>query len=131
MAKLTRPPTQSVAAQLIEWLSDGKTLRAFCRQPRYPSKSAIYRLIEGDAELAGLIARAREEGHDAIADECLEIIDSATDANLGKAQVWTRLQLLAKWNPKKYGDKLGLTGGDGSGPIQAAITVEFVKPKQD
>lgn len=102
----TEPVSEELAEELIQWLSDGKTLRAFCRQEGYPSKSAIYRMIDKSAELEGHIARARDEGHDAIADECLEIIDTATDANLGKARVWTRLQLLAKWNPKKYGDRI-------------------------
>ena len=44
-----------------------------------------------------------------------------------KLRIDTRLKLLAKWNPKKYGDKLAHTGPEGDGPIQAAITVEFVK----
>ena len=108
--------------ELIEWISDGKTLRAFCRQDGYPSKSSIYRMIddlkETDPELSGRIARARDEGHDAIADECVEIADTAEDANLGKLRVWTRLQLLAKWNPKKYGDKQQLEhSGANGGPL--------------
>jgi hypothetical protein len=120
-----------IADELVTWISEGKTLRAFCRQSGYPSKSTIYVALENEPELAGRIARAREEGHDAIAEECLEIIDSAEDANLGKAQVWTRLQLLAKWNPKKYGDKVQqeVSGPDG-GPLETAITIKFVKAKE-
>ena len=100
------PIPQDIADKLVEWIGDGKTLRAFCRQEGYPSKSTIYVMLDENPKLAGRIARARDEGHDAIADECMEIIDTATDANLGKARVWTRLQLLAKWNPKKYGERL-------------------------
>jgi hypothetical protein len=105
--------------ELVKWISEGKTLRSFCRQDGYPCKSTIYEMIdkaEGYSGPDGLIARARDLGYDEIAEECLEIIDSADDANLGKAQVWTRLQLLAKWNPKKYGDKI-THQGDESAPL--------------
>jgi hypothetical protein len=45
-----------------------------------------------------------------------------------KLRIETRLKLLAKWNPKKYGDKVQaeLTGADG-GPMKSEITVQFVK----
>jgi hypothetical protein len=102
---------QSILDELVTWIGEGKTLRAFCRQEGYPSKSTIYSIIEADSVLSGLIARAREEGHDAIAEECLEIADTEKDANIGKLRVWTRLQLLAKWNPKKYGDRVALDHG--------------------
>lgn len=126
-------PTKAVpkitASELVEWIADGKTLRAFCRQEGKPNYSTVYDWILKDSNFAQRIARARDSGHDAIADECLEIIDTAQDAPLGKARVWTRLQLLAKWNPKKYGDKVQaeVTGANG-GPLETAITIRFVKP---
>ena len=33
-----------------------------------------------------------------------------------KLQIWTRLQLLAKWNPTKYGDRTTLAG-DKNNPL--------------
>lgn len=67
-------------------------------------------------------ARAREEGFDAIAADCLSIADEAThDTKEGrngelipdsewisrsKLRVETRLKLLAKWCPKRYGERL-------------------------
>jgi hypothetical protein len=83
------------------------------------------------------IADARELGFDAIAEEALLIADepkegirreqsetgvkTVSEDMLGhrKLQIETRLKLLAKWNPKKYGDKLSteLTGPNG-GPLQ-------------
>jgi hypothetical protein len=40
------------------------------------------------------------------------------------------LKLLAKWSPKKWGDKVQTEiSGPNGGAIQAAITVEFVRPK--
>lgn len=137
----------SVLDRLTEWLSEGKTLRDFSRQDGNPCKSLIYRMIESsDDDTRGRIARAREEGEDAIAQECLEIADDARndwmETKQGKAldaehvqrsklRIETRLKLLAKWNPKKYGEKVDMNlGGQAGNPIQAAVTVEFVRPKE-
>ncbi len=73
------------------------------------------------------IARAREDGEDHMAADCLNIADDngrdirvsdegveTTDHDViqrAKLRIETRLKLLAKWNPKKYGDKLDLTSG--------------------
>ena len=87
-----------------------------------PCRQAIDLWKDKDAAFASRIARARDLGYDEIAEDCLEIIDSADDANLGKAQVWTRLQLLAKWNPKKYGERTVLAG-DPEAPIAIAEVI--------
>ena len=113
---------QQILDELVMWISEGKTLRAFCRQSGYPSKSTIYNVLDSDSELSGRIARARDQGHDALAEECLEIADCAEDANIGKLQVWTRLQLLAKWNPKKYGERTVLAG-DADAPLAIAEVI--------
>ena len=39
----------------------------------------------------------------------------------------TRLKLLSKWDPKRYGDKVSHVGGDDDdAPIKHAISVKFV-----
>ena len=91
---------------------------------------------------------ARETGEEVIAQECLAIADDGTNdwmeyqvteyttayrlngehVQRSKLRIDTRLKLLAKWNPKKYGDKVeNYISGPAGGPIQAAITVQFVK----
>jgi hypothetical protein len=81
-----------------------------------------------DADLSTAIARARDIGYDALAEECLYIADNmhigtkkvytsgakegedsmtvTEEDMLGhrKLQIETRLKLLAKFNPKKYGE---------------------------
>jgi hypothetical protein len=84
-------------------------------------------------------ARARDEGFDALAVQCLEIADDkSNDVKLvgaddrevcdtefvqrAKLRIDTRLKLLAKWDPKRYGDKVALTGGaEGDAPLQIVI----------
>lgn len=104
-----------------------------------PSWGTVYNWMEADAEFASLIARARERGEDSIAAECLEIADDSRNdyvdklnangeivgkqldsehVQRSKLRIETRLKLLAKWNPKKYGEKIQAehTGADG-GPL--------------
>ena len=47
-----------------------------------------------------------------------------------KLRVETRLKLLAKWDPKRYGDKITQehVGADGGG-IDMNVTLNFVTPK--
>jgi hypothetical protein len=121
--------------EICDWIADGKTLRAYCRQENKPSHQIVYQWLNEWPEFADRFARAREVGHDAIADEILGIVDvhppstanGGTDAGYvswQKNQAWVRFQLLAKWNPKKYGEskQLELSGPNG-GPIQTQATV--------
>lgn len=94
-----------------------------------PAWRTVYLWIDEHPEFAARFARAREVGFDAIAAEALEIANTpqvgvrteTTDDGktkevredmLGhrKLQIETRLKLLAKWSPKKYGDKVELGG---------------------
>jgi len=130
MARTGRPPKpvpQDEVEAIIDWISHGKTLREYCRQDGKPSWRTVYDWLEKDEDFATRFARAREMGHDAIAEECLEIIDTeaeiaeSTSQSGGsthrdsahvswmKNRVEMRLKLLAKWNPKKYGDKVDIT----------------------
>ena len=120
-----------IARQMCEQLSEGIPLRQICRQEGFPAWRTVYDWTAKDANLATAIARARDLGYDALAEECLDIADNATndwmerhDAQ-GKSVGWqvngdhiqrsklrieTRLKLLAKFNPKKYGDKVEVSG---------------------
>lgn len=116
--------SQKVADEICNRLAEGEPLRQICRDKHMPSWRAVYDWIEKDKNFASRIARARDLGFDAIAEEALEISDTPilgeeteeTDDGktktkrgdmLGhrKLQVETRLKLLAKWCPAKYGEK--------------------------
>jgi len=136
--KLGRPPQpvpQDKADDIIEWISEGKTLRDWCRIEGNVSFRAVYDWIEKDANFASRFARAREVGGHAIANECLAIIDEmpppsatgGTDAGhvqWQKARVETRLKLLAKWFPKQYGDRIQQeVSGPNGGPVESVLNV--------
>lgn len=133
------------------WIESGKTLRSYCRQEGKPSYGTVYDWLEADSEQNSRFARARDVGEAQILQECLDIADTTQVGEIvttkpdgsqeiktadmiehRKLRIDTRLKLLAKWNPKKYGDKVQQeVSGPGGAPIQAQITVEFVKPKQE
>jgi hypothetical protein len=122
--KMGRPPEavpEDKAQAICEWISLGNTLRQWCRENDI-HYSTVYLWMEKDADFSQRFARARDVGHDAIADEALAIIDtfpvetvSDSGSRLDAGHVsWLknraemRLKLLAKWNPKKYGDRVGV-----------------------
>ena len=124
MNKGGRPP-EAVDPEIIEeicaWVADGKTLRSFCRQEGKPAWRTVYNWLTKDDEFQARFAHAREIGQDAIAEDTLEIIDEfpmstggdsprldSTHVQYNKNRVEQRMKLLAKWNPKKYGDRVGI-----------------------
>ena len=55
---------------------------------------------------------------------------NAENVQRSKLRAWARLQLLAKWQPKKYGDKLELTG-DGSNPVALTLADLYKQREPD
>lgn len=145
-----RPPgrpstfTQEIADRICERLADGEPLRQICRDEEMPAWRTVYDWKDADEGFAARIARAREAGHDAIAQDCLDIADETAFDTLqtehgdrpntewisrSKLRIETRLKLLAKWDPKRYGERqtTELTGPDG-GPVEfTGITRRIVK----
>ena len=147
--KMGRPPEpvpQDKAQAICEWIAQGKTLRQWCRENDI-HYSTVYLWQEKDQDFAQRFARAREIGHDAIADETLEIIDTEAEfaeswskdggskhrdsahATWLKNRAEQRMKLLAKWNPKKYGDKVGVEHS-GAIALDAAILEARKRVKQ-
>lgn len=131
--------SSEVMESIADQIAEGTPLREICRQPGMPTWRATYQWMEEDLEFAARIARARDLGFDAVAAQSLEIVDAeperGPDGKIDSASVAHaklraehRLKLLAKWSPKKYGDKIEATlQGANGGPIQMANTVTFVK----
>ena len=130
-----------IARVICEQLSEGIPLRQICRETDgFPAWRTVHDWMGRDPELSASIARARDIGYDAIAEECLQIADTVqfgqkqvmTDEGtattiedmLGhrKLQIETRLKLLAKFHPTKYGDKLGVHGVVGQPPVSTEDT---------
>lgn len=120
-----RPSTynETIAAEICERLAEGETLRSICRDEHTPKWQTVYKWMADRSDFADRIARARELGFDAIAADALEIADTPEEGvriehgkdgtktthedMLGhrKLRIETRLKLLAKWDPKRYGER--------------------------
>lgn len=112
--------TEERAEEIVDRISKGETLRAICRDEHMPAWRTVYDWLRENKEFATRIAHARELGFDAIAEETIAMVDEAPercDTQFGdkvdpgyvqwqKNRVEQRLKLLAKWSPKKYGEKL-------------------------
>jgi hypothetical protein len=91
-------------------------------------RKAFYALLATDDGAGNRYARAKQAGLEAVADDTMEIADDeALPADSRRIRVDARKWLLSKLAPKKYGDKVTQEHtGEGGGPIQAKVTVEFV-----
>ena len=108
---------EDYADEIIEWISAGKMLREYCRQPAKPSWDTVYNWAKANEEFNQRFARAREDGQDVMSEECAALADTPPegpqDVAWRKLQIETRLKLLAKWNPRKYGDRQQVDHGGG------------------
>jgi hypothetical protein len=132
MAKTGRPTlyTEELVEEICTRVANGIPLRVICREEGKPSWTTFYNWINSDKTLYERFARARDLGSDAIAEEALEIIDEIplrtgdkTNSRVDAGYVhWQRnraemrLKLLAKWNPRKYGDRQ-VVAGDPEAPL--------------
>jgi hypothetical protein len=116
--------TEAIADEILERIGKGNPLAVICREANMPARATVHSWCDTDAEFGARFAQARELGFDWIAAECLEIANTPIDGirtktgkdgeevtredMLGhrKLQIETRLKLLAKWCPKRYGDRL-------------------------
>ena len=143
--KIGRPSkyTPELADEICQRLSNGEPLRQICRDDHMPAWQKIYEWMAKDEKLSGAIAHARDLGYDAMAEECLIIADTP---QLGQTQVMddkgskvtiedmlghrklkieTRLKLLAKFNPKKYGERVQIAGSKEE-PFEVNAKIEAV-----
>jgi hypothetical protein len=104
--------------EVLSRIAQGETLAALGRELDFhPQSWADW--MRADEALAIAYADARDTGHDVIADDVLQIIDSVPaqgeEIQRAKLRAEYRLKLLAKWNPKKYGDKQTVDVGNKDG----------------
>lgn len=127
MTDQTKPDkADTIEAQMIaDYVRSGMTLTAACRTLGVPVRT-VYDWITASERFAALMEQARLDGYDAIADQVVQIADDTDNdyeegvdrfgnpkvflnkehIQRSKLRAEVRMKLLAKWHPKKYGDKL-------------------------
>lgn len=129
MAKAQKKPTgrpstfsQAIADEVVQRIATGEPLAVICRDAHMPCDDTIRNWAEKDETLSRAIACARKAGFDMIAWRArmtlrgkteLEGGESTGDVNRDKAIADYDLKLLAKWDPKGYGEKVEHGGSVG------------------
>ena len=141
MAAPRKHDREAVTAAICARLASGDPMTVICRDMGVAVKTVNdWRLT--DEAIRAQFDEARDLGFDAIAAECMTIADTTqlgviekseliTDKDgyarmvvterrnedmlrHRKLQIETRLKLLAKWDPRRYGDALKLSGDPGA-----------------
>lgn len=120
--------TPEIRQEIADRLSKGEPLAQICRDEWMPAWRTVYQWMENDAAFNADIVGARARGYDVIAQDCLSIADDGKNDFMqamadggdekaaayvlngehiqrSKLRVETRLKLLAKWDPKRYGER--------------------------
>jgi transcriptional regulator with XRE-family HTH domain len=142
--------SEKLIERICERLAEGITLTDICKTEGMPTPTTVRNWQREHEWVATKIALAREVGFDAIAEDALRIADTievgeetleretpegktsevrkADMLQHRKLRVWTRLQLLAKWDPNRYGDRIQ-HANDPNNPLPAPqFIIQPTKP---
>jgi hypothetical protein len=137
--------TPAICAAICEGIAQGKSARAMCIETGITQKT-LWTWLDSDEQFVKQYARAKEEGHDFLAEQILEIADASENdirtredgstyidneaVQRSRLRVDARKWYLSKLAPKKYGEKVTteLQGGDPDKPITHSIAVTFIRP---
>jgi len=123
---------QKKITEVLTQMREGKSLRQASKMAGV-ARQTFLDWVDKDQELSGQYARARSDMIDKIADDIIKIadeemiptgegkIDSAM-VQKQRLRVDTRKWLLSKMAPKKYGDKLELSGDE-----QAPVSIQRIE----
>lgn len=140
-----RPSTYStdITDEICERIAIGQSLRTITSDERMPAMSTIFKWIREHEEFSKHYAIAKAEQAEALTEEMLDIVDSAANpllvegvplvidgkpvmivdapsVNHARLKVDTRKWLASKLKPKKYGEKLELSG-DENNPLTVSV----------
>lgn len=132
-----------VALQICERLANGESLKAICEDEGMPARSTVFKWLAENKPFSDMYARAREEQADAIFDEIIEIADdgrndwmerrgeedagwvtNGENIQRAKLRIDARKWMAGKLRPKKYGEKLELSG-DADSPLQVVFKTVY------
>lgn len=138
---------RALAPVLREIAENGLSLRQACRKLTKPAWQTVLKWVSIDPKLEEQYVRACEAREQMLHDELLELsddgrFDKKTITTRGgqeievidqevlgrsKLQVDTRKWILARMNPRKYGDKVETTIQGGDKPVNVAVapTLDF------
>lgn len=133
--------TEEIGDAICERIALGESVRSICDDEAMPSMSTVFKWLSDNKAFSEQYARAREVQADALFDDIIDIADdgrndwmekkNADGENIGwqengealrrsQLRIDARKWMAGKLRPKKYGEKLALTDGDG-GPLKVEV----------
>ena len=135
--------TDEAALVIYERIANGESLKAICEDENMPARSTVFKWLAENKTFSDMYVRAREEQADAIFDEILEIADDGRNdwmerrgeedagwvtngENIQRARlrIDARKWMAGKLRPRKYGEKLELSG-DADSPLQVVFKTVY------
>lgn len=119
MSRATADPYAAVLADVTGGMGVGNALTKHKK-----SSNEFYRRLALDPELEKRYERAKSDSLRKLADDTLEIADGTDEPDVKRVRIDTRKWLLAKLQPKKYGDRVDLNHG---GAVAVTVSPRDVK----
>lgn len=133
---------QETAAEICRLMAEeGLSLRQICKRENMPARSTVHKWLNERPDFSDQYARAREVMLDRMADEVIDIADDSSGDTIitedgqermnaefvarARLRVDSRKWVLSKLLPKKFGDRVELSGPGGSA-IPIGMKVTFV-----
>jgi hypothetical protein len=107
--------------KVCKLIESGLSVRASIDEIKPFSSSTLYKWIDEDANNAKHFARVCSDRQEMLFEECLKIADQDEDdkkvwgsamIQRSKLRIQTRLDMLARMNPKKYSERHIIEGGE-------------------
>lgn len=107
-----------LAQQICTLLSEGASLRTITRMDGMPSMASVWKWIAEREDFQAMYATAKQESADALVEDMQAIADDESlDPNSRRIRVDTRKWIASKLKPKRYGDKVQLSGDEDGAPL--------------
>ncbi|HAN5144970.1 TPA: DNA-binding protein [Escherichia coli] len=133
--KVGRPHgyTEEKALEICELVADGQSINKISKMLGMPTRSTILKWFRDVPEFSIMYARAKEIGFEVLADEIIDLSDAAENIKAEELRrhqlmIDTRKWLLAKLQPRKYGERVTqeVVGNKEEAPVQVAVTKEEI-----
>lgn len=114
--KIAKEDVDSTFERICGLLREGEPMAVICRRPEMPHVQTVVTWRQLNPDLEKRYRQAREDGWDLIAWRCRKVAagdesaGSSGDVKRDRLIVETDIKLLAKWDPKRYGDKIEHSG---------------------
>ena len=105
--------TPELAEYICDEMAKPRSMVDICNEPDMPDQTTVYRWLVKHDEFRQMYTRAREIQADASIDKGMSEVDAAKDKDeiIGATKkAETRIKFAEKLNPRKYGNKLELSG---------------------